>query len=235
MMRLRDVAISVGAAIALAVLLRWLVLGAYLIPSHSMENTLLAGDRIVVSKLPLWQFHHGDIVVFDVPMQARVLGISHPLVKRVVALPGDTLIITHQDIFVNGIRLPVPHESATSGPLLSTRTLPLHLVIPDEDVTIDFDENTAYYYLSQIVHEGNTAEAGTDAFWINGVRQVSYTFKSQACAVIGDNRGNSLDSRAWGVLPMDNIVGRPIFIFWSADPDRENAPIRWHRIFKVVR
>ena len=71
--------------------------------------------------------------------------------------------------------------------------------------------------------------------YINGKEANEYTFKLDYYWMQGDNRHNSADSRYWGFVPEDHIVGKPIFIWWSSDPDRHGMNgIRWSRLFRFV-
>ncbi len=84
-------------------------------------------------------------------------------------------------------------------------------------------------------YEGNTLEVKDGKILINGQETTSYTFKLDYYWMMGDNRHNSLDSRYWGFVPEDHIVGKPIFIWWSSDPDRHGfSGIRWNRLFRFV-
>ena len=86
------------------------------------------------------------------------------------------------------------------------------------------------------VYEGNDLTVNDKGqIIINGKVATSYTFKMDYYWMQGDNRHNSADSRYWGFVPEDHIVGKPIFIWWSSDPDRNGfGGIRWHRLFKMV-
>ncbi len=86
------------------------------------------------------------------------------------------------------------------------------------------------------VYEGNDLQVNEKGeILINGIVATSYTFKMDYYWMQGDNRHNSADSRYWGFVPEDHIVGKPIFIWWSSDPDRSGfGGIRWHRLFKFV-
>ena len=86
------------------------------------------------------------------------------------------------------------------------------------------------------VYEGNDLTVNDKGqILINGKVATSYTFKMDYYWMQGDNRHNSADSRDWGFVPEDHIVGKPIFIWWSSDPDRNGfGGIRWHRLFKMV-
>ena len=84
-------------------------------------------------------------------------------------------------------------------------------------------------------YEGNQLEVKDGKIFINGQETTKYTFKMDYYWMQGDNRHNSLDSRYWGFVPEDHIVGKPIFIWWSSDPDRHGlSGIRWNRLFRFV-
>jgi len=96
-------------------------------------------------------------------------------------------------------------------------------------------ENIAIYERPIKVYEGNELEVKNDRIYINGKEANSYTFKLDYYWMMGDNRHNSADSRYWGFVPEDHVVGKPIFIWWSSDPDRHGfGGIRWNRLFNMV-
>ena len=96
-------------------------------------------------------------------------------------------------------------------------------------------ENIAIYERPIKVYEGNELEVKDGKIFINGKESSSYTFKMDYYWMMGDNRHNSADSRYWGFVPEDHIVGKPIFIWWSSDPDRSGFKgVRWGRLFKLV-
>lgn len=87
------------------------------------------------------------------------------------------------------------------------------------------------------VYEENDLKVTDDGtILINGKPAKEYTFKMDYYWMQGDNRHNSADSRYWGFVPEDHIVGKPIFIWWSSDPDRRGLSegVRWNRIFRFV-
>ena len=85
------------------------------------------------------------------------------------------------------------------------------------------------------VYEDNQLEVRDGKIIINGKETTEYTFKMDYYWMMGDNRHNSADSRYWGFVPEDHIVGKPIFIWWSSDPDRHGfGGIRWNRLFRWV-
>ncbi len=84
-------------------------------------------------------------------------------------------------------------------------------------------------------YEGNKLEVKNGKIYINDKLTDRYTFKMDYYWMMGDNRHNSADSRYWGFVPEDHIVGKPIFIWWSSDPDRGGfSGIRWSRLFRFV-
>ena len=108
--------------------------------------------------------------------------------------------------------------------------------IPKKGESIDLTlENLPIYERPIRVYEGNELEVRDGKIFINGEQTTKYTFKMDYYWMMGDNRHNSADSRYWGFVPEDHIVGKPIFIWWSSDPDRHGfSGIRWNRRFRMV-
>ena len=96
-------------------------------------------------------------------------------------------------------------------------------------------DNIAVYERPIRIYEGNDLDVKNGHIYINGKIANSYTFKMDYYWMMGDNRHNSEDSRYWGFVPEDHIVGKPIFIWWSSDPDRKGFEgVRWSRLFRWV-
>ncbi|MBR0048760.1 MAG: signal peptidase I [Prevotella sp.] len=108
--------------------------------------------------------------------------------------------------------------------------------IPKKGASIKLNMNNLPIYERCIrTYEGNDLEVRNGKIYINGHQANSYTFKMDYYWMMGDNRHNSADSRYWGFVPEDHIVGKPIFIWWSSDPDRSGlSGIRWNRLFRFV-
>ena len=108
--------------------------------------------------------------------------------------------------------------------------------IPAKGKSIDLTlKNLPIYERPIRTYEGNKLEVKDGKIFINDKEATSYTFKMDYYWMQGDNRHNSLDSRYWGFVPEDHIVGKPIFIWWSSDPDRHGfSGIRWNRLFRFV-
>ena len=108
--------------------------------------------------------------------------------------------------------------------------------IPKKGATLKLTmSNIAIYERPIRVYEGNDLQVKNGKIYINGKEAKYYTFKMDYYWMQGDNRHNSLDSRYWGFVPEDHIVGKPIFIWWSHDPDHSGfSGIRWSRLFRFV-
>ena len=108
--------------------------------------------------------------------------------------------------------------------------------IPKKGESIELTlDNIAIYERPIKVYEANDLEIRDGKIFINGEEAKSYTFKMDYYWMQGDNRHNSADSRYWGFVPEDHIVGKPIFIWWSSDPDRRGINgVRWSRLGKIV-
>ena len=108
--------------------------------------------------------------------------------------------------------------------------------IPKKGESIELTlKNLPVYERPIRTYEGNKLEVRNGKIYINDKETTKYTFKLDYYWMQGDNRHNSLDSRYWGFVPEDHIVGKPIFIWWSSDPDRHGfSGIRWNRLFRFV-
>ena len=181
------------------------VVQAFKIPSQSMERTLLVGDHLLVNKfifggrgawydklLPYRALQRGDIIVFKFPYQ------DHPhFVKRVIGLPGDHLKIVDQQVYVNGKALDEPYvvHDAASG---------------YDPLNYSFPPVGNQMYLSLVQPE-----------WAHDIRKYiqgdELVVPEGKYFAMGDNRDHSLDSRYWGFVDRDAIMGRPFLIYWSID------------------
>jgi signal peptidase I len=109
--------------------------------------------------------------------------------------------------------------------------------IPKKGATIQLNEDNLPIYERCIeAYEGNRLERKADGIYINGVKTNEYTFQMDYYWMMGDNRHKSADSRYWGFVPEDHVVGKPVLIWLSLDKDRDwlDGKIRWNRLFKWV-
>ncbi len=184
------------------------------IPSGSMQNTLLVGDHLVVDQItlappaswmPLIKYREprrGDIVVFLKPVyqagidQTDADGTPQytPLVKRLIAIPGDHIHLRNGIVIVNGVAQPVGFAQPTTTDNFN-EFLDDFPAIPPSEAT-GSTESWAVNF-STYVHDGDLVVPPGMYF------------------MMGDNRHNSLDSRFWGFVPRANIIGRPLFNYWS--------------------
>ena len=148
---------------------------ARVIPSGSMENTVLIGDHLIVSRIgydagvpftgwhvPLWRSpKRQQVIVFRAPLAG-----SPDFIKRLIGLPGDTLEIRQGVVYINGVALPEPYWNGPPNP------------------------NDSY---------------------------AAITIPPGKYFMMGDNRDNSYDSRYWGFVPRENIIGTPLIIYMSID------------------
>lgn len=181
----------------------------FVIPSGSMENTLLIGDHLVVDRLTLappakWMpFVHyrnprrGDIVVFIKPVPDDVNGEPQYLylVKRCMGVPGDHIHLHEGIVYINGVAQNPPPDGKN---------------IPAID-PVFLDE---FPVIPPVAQPGATPEAWAIDF-PNHVVDGNLVVPPDKYFMMGDNRHNSLDSRYWGFVPRANVVGRPLFNYWS--------------------
>lgn len=109
--------------------------------------------------------------------------------------------------------------------------------IPKKGETIQLTlDNLPFYERPIHAYEGNDLQVKDGKIYINGKETNEYTFKMDYYWMMGDNRHNSADSRFWGFVPEDHVVGKPIFVWLSLDPDRGwfDGKIRWNRLFSLV-
>ncbi|MFP5236944.1 MAG: signal peptidase I [Acidobacteriota bacterium] len=190
----------------------------YVIPSGSMKNTLLIGDHLVVDRLtlapsaswmPLVRYREprrGDIVVFFKPVYQPGIDTPGPdgtphytrLVKRLIGVPGDHIHLRDGVVYVNGVAQPQPKDSIQNGgPSLDQVFLDEFPAIPPAQAP-----------------SGSAAES-----WVleepEHVVNGDLVVPAGMYFMMGDNRHNSLDSRYWGFVPRANIIGRPLFNYWS--------------------
>lgn len=224
------------------------------VPSASMENTVYVGDRFLINKfifgpgpalpfLPQREIRRGDIVVFKYPAESipseKIVQYKTLFIKRVVGLPGETIEVKGRDVYINGQLIPEYRvESRDCG--LGDDKSELKGLTAERPKA---DEPYAVYYRSRAAC-GESRYGGGDA--PNGVRR-PYRIPEGHYFMMGDNRENSRDSRYWGPVARDLIVGRAMFVIWSSDLSAPQEPgiagfvggffknTRWNRIGTFLR
>ncbi len=210
---------------------------AFVIPTGSMEDTLLIGDHLLVDKmvysppgpvsrylLPYEEVSRGDIIVFRYPVD-----ISQTFVKRVIGIPGDRIRIENKQVYLNGKPLDEPYKFHKTDYVDSYRD------------NFPSEPNVRLYESAQDMLENHV---------VNG----EVVVPPNCYFAMGDNRDSSLDSRYWGFVPRDHIIGKPLIIYWSYDAPTERlvsstigldhlldlaqnffTKTRWRRTFKLIR
>jgi signal peptidase I len=208
---------------------------AFIVPTGSMESTVLIGDHLLVDKLsyapadaitkhllPYTEPKRGDVIVFRYPMDIR-----QNFVKRVIGVPGDHIHIVDKVVYVNGKALTEPYTQH-----IDPRIEPYRDNFPSQPY-------------------GPVADRGQEML-ANHVQNGELVVPAESYFAMGDNRENSLDSRYWGFVPRENIIGKPLVIFWSYDAPTEAwagdsgshyldlaknffTKTRWNRTLKLVR
>ncbi len=210
---------------------------AFVIPTGSMEDTLLIGDHVLVDKLsyapagpitkhllPYDEIRRGDIIVFRYPAD-----IQQTFVKRVIGLPGDRIHLENKQVVLNGKSVREPYVYHKTGYIDSYRdNFPSDPDAPVSDSAHDMLVNH---------------RAGGEV-----------VVPEKCYFAMGDNRDFSLDSRYWGFVPRDNIIGKPLIVYWSYDASTEDlsnpgltfkhfldllehfpTKTRWKRTFRPIR
>ena len=157
-----------------------------------------------------------------------------PLTKRAVE------VLQGRKDLVESIRLNTDSNELEIYPLNGNKHWtrdnygPIWIPKKGEKIALTMD-NIAIYERPIKVYEDNDLEIKDGKILINGQEAKEYTFKMDYYWMMGDNRHNAADSRYWGFVPEDHIVGKPIFIWWSSDPDRHGiSGIRWSRLGRIV-
>ncbi|SRR5579864_429548 len=227
---------SLVGTIVIAIFVITFVVQAFQIPSESMENTLLVGDYLLVDKLcyggrglgdhimPYRKITRGDVIVFHYPVDPK----QH-FVKRVIGMPGDRLRMVNKTVYINGKPLAEPYVRFLEPPSNLFRDN-----FPRTDMPIIYGmEGKWWLEMRKLVEDGELIIPEGNYF------------------VMGDNRDDSQDSRYWGFVPRENIIGRPLLIYWSVKTLDQDVPsgkayrfayalthlfqnTRWNRTLRLV-
>ena len=225
---------SLASVLLIALTIRWAVAEAYVIPSRSMLPSLLLHDHIFVNKMVYGvrvPFSSSWLVKFTDPKRGEIVVFKNPrdgvvMVKRIIGTPGDKIVYDGRTLYVNDQKIEMSpaenkvnfqwlRESDAENRLENHDFLTEHLTGVDHDLLLDRNEGP---YDAQ-----------------------TFTVPPGHLFMMGDHRDNSADSRVWGFLPIDNILGRASFVWLSCD---ESIPVvdlfcnpltmRWSRLGHVV-
>lgn len=213
------------------------ILQAVTVPTGSMQNTILVGDYLLVNKfiftpgggslpfLPQREIERGDIIVFKYPgnkvhpendSSRKLVPYQINYVKRVIGLPGETVEFRDNQVFING------------------RLLPEHRMIGDADdnqsalETREFEERQPgqsydVYYSQNTMDAVKTGQHLSRRGYEFGFAGKTMVVPPNSFFVMGDSRDNSEDSRYWGFVPRELIIGRAMFVYWSCDRGASNG------------
>src|SRR5579884_4090228 len=175
------------------------------IPTSSMHNTLLTGDHLIIDKLaysppgavsryllPYEDVKRGDIIVFRHPIL-----LDENYVKRCIGVPGDHIKLINKQLWLNGHLVNEPYA--------------IHITAYYDQYRDNFPQGTPDFIQHQRMYDRAQEMVKNDV--VNGELVVP----PGNYFAMGDNRDNSLDSRSWGPVPRENIIGKPAIILWSYD------------------
>jgi signal peptidase I len=234
---------SLAAVLVTGLFIITFILQAFEIPSSSMEDTLLIGDHVFVNReqfapktkwmgplLPYRDIKRGDIVVFLSPAEPGLY-----VVKRIMGIPGDRLHLRDGAVYRNGDKLTEPYVMH-KGPLFYDPYRDNFPAVPPSDA---YNVSPDWQLQMRSHIEGDDIVVPPDSYF-----------------GMGDNRDVSLDSRYWGFIPKENVIGRPMFVYWSFNtpPDQYRHTevserigflvhvvihffdeTRWRRTFRLVK
>jgi signal peptidase I len=212
-------------AAVVALFIRQFVVEAFKIPSGSMIPTLTIGDHLLVNKFvygPRIPFTDSRIFTWREPKRGDIIVFKYPenetknFIKRVVGLPGDKIEIKNGKLFINDQPVPVTDEGVYEGG-------------SGEGM------NSPYYPKPRLLQE-QLGAVKHQILYLHD--QSGYNFgpvlvPKDSVFVMGDNRDNSQDSRVWGFVRENKILGKALVIYWSWDGD--DRWLRWERIGTLIR
>jgi signal peptidase I len=244
---------SICTVLAIGLFVMTFIFQNYEIPSGSMEKTLLIGDHVLVDRTSFapptkWapfvhyrDIQRGDVIVFYKPNPEAP---DLHLVKRAIGLPGDRIHLRNGIVYLNGVKQDEPEAGKPSAD-----GDPYHAYNPYRD-----DFPSVPPPPDEIQPLGITASWALDL--PNHIQNGDLVVPPGMVFAMGDNRTESADGRYWGFVPMENIVGRPLFVYWSFETpaDQMNKTslgdrlsfmghilvhffdeTRWRRTFHVIR
>lgn len=195
--------------------------------------------RIPWIRLPaLRHVERGDVIVFEFPGQRDEVQSPEFMfyLKRAVGLSGDTLQVVNRLLLVNGKPAPIPRNMkfnnfhvmppGLADPRIFPKGLPFNednwgpVVVPRKGDIIQLTPESLERWTTFIEREGHAIRMdGSGTIMVDGKPATKYVVEHNYVFGMGDNRDNSLDGRFWGFVPEENLVGTPMIVYWSWDPD----------------
>lgn len=273
---------TILGALIIVMFINGFLVASFVVPTGSMENTVMTGDFLFVNKfiygpttpqiipflnipLPYIKFpgpkkpERGDVIVFVYPGdrdEVKAREFQYYL-KRCIAIAGDTLQIVNKKVYVNGKEFPLPKYgkydySEPLSPYNKWETFPPGIGftrddygpirIPKEGDTIYLNPKNWRQWEVFIKREGHDVSYDGINIYIDGNTATYYIVKRNYCFAMGDNRDHSADSRYWGFVPYENVVGTPMIVYMSWDTNtplvnfiEKIKSIRWNRIGKIIQ
>jgi signal peptidase I len=239
---------SFAVAIFIALVIRWALMEAYVIPSASMLPSLLIHDHIFVNKAVYGvrvPFSEKWLMRFSKPQRGEVIVFKYPVdkdiffIKRIIGLPGDKVLYENGKLYINDKLIDtVSMEKGGDWDAVSDADFRREDV-QNPNYMVDNKSNYLHFVEKLDSHEHSILLRKEDAF---GRSEGPWIVPEGQLFVMGDNRDNSHDSRRWGFLPEENILGRAMFVWLSCEETLPQVPflcspmsIRWSRFFHQVR
>ncbi len=201
--------------VLIALFLKFFVIGSYRVPTGSMVDTIMIGDNLFVAMfvygltLP---FAKNQFVEFRNPERGEIITFSEPtpsgkaLVKRIVGVPGDTILIIGNDLYVNGEKLEREFVGNTVYISSKGESIPVSQYY-------ETNENGKRYKV--MYHDNMQEQLRKEIEKHCRFCNRTFTVPERSYFVLGDNRDDSLDSRFWGFVPRGNLQGKPLFVWFS--------------------
>jgi signal peptidase I len=199
---------------------------AFKIPTQSMAPTLVTGDRLLVDKftfapptnvlarlLPHRDPRRGDLVVFNLALADGVTQPGEKSVKRIIGVPGDRVRIVHREVVVNG--RPVDEPYVRHDPAFADELRPGDDFPPADPADLVAATTTWSAEMGSVIRDGELIVPLEKYF------------------VLGDNREQSWDSRFWGFVPQNDIIGKPDVIYFSWNAKAHH--VQWDRIGEMLK
>lgn len=274
---------TVLGAIVVVMIINGLAVASFVVPTGSMEKTVLPGDFLFVNKfiygpstpqvipflnqpLPFYKFpgfkhpDRGDVIVFIYPGDRDDVepDLFQYYLKRCIAIAGDTIEIKNKKVYIDGQYQEYPElvQFSYSFPMVRddrARTYPKGagftgdnygpIAVPKKgDVITLTPDNISQWKVLVQRETGKEVTNNARNVFLDGQTIEQYEIQENYCFAMGDNRDLSEDSRYWGFVPYENVVGTPMIIYWSWDPHiplsnfgEKISSIRFDRIGKIIR